>query len=258
MGVSDRVLPLILISTEDLELYLLLDHILRIEDLTSRLVAPGEEMRKSLRERRPAVLLVECRGAAESFRNLCLALRQDETAAGIPIIALVAQQAEWEFVSAIGPETAEIFVRPIWPAKLIHAIRAALEPRSSAERGQDRGHKLIAYADLRMDVATYHVWRGERELHLSPIEFKLLRYLLERPEEVVTRHELRIAAWQPNIHVGPRTVDVHVGRLRRALGAGGESNLIRTIRSVGYALSAAAEMETAPPGPRDGNPRRRP
>ena len=98
-----------------------------------------------------------------------------------------------------------------------------------------------------MDLASYRVWRGGREIHLSPTEFKLLRRLLERPEQVVTRHELRIAAWPRNIHVGPRTIDVHVGRLRRALSMGTEANLVRTIRSVGWALSTASAGKAATP-----------
>jgi two-component system, OmpR family, phosphate regulon response regulator PhoB len=74
-------------------------------------------------------------------------------------------------------------------------------------------------------------------VHLSPIEFKLLRYFLERPEQVISREELHGAAWLDNVHVGPRTVDVHVGRLRKALRSDGKDDLIRTVRSVGYAIS---------------------
>jgi len=111
----------------------------------------------------------------------------------------------------------------------------------------DIAAKPIQYADIEMDLASYRVWRGGREIHLSPTEFKLLRRLLERPEQVVTRHDLRIAAWPRNIHVGPRTIDVHVGRLRRALSMGTETNLVRTIRSVGWALSSGSADKAEPP-----------
>ena len=96
---------------------------------------------------------------------------------------------------------------------------------------------MLVYADVEMDLATYRVRRAGQEIHLSPIEFKLLHYMLSHPEQVITREELHRAAWRGNIHVGPRTVDVHVGRLRKALSSGGKACLIRTVRSVGYALS---------------------
>ena len=230
-----------------MELYLLLDHILRFEGFTSRLVGGLEEIQALLQAAPSAMVLVESRTSAEAFRDLCLALRQDKAVAGVPILALIVQRAEREYVSAIGPEIAEIFVRPIWPAKLIQSIRCALRRRREAPAAGDAASRPIQYADIEMDLASYRVWRAGREIHLSPTEFKLLRRLLERPEQVVTRHELRIAAWPRNIHVGPRTIDVHVGRLRRALSMGTEANLVRTIRSVGWALSSGSADKAAAP-----------
>ena len=244
MNVSSPLLPTILIQTEDVELYLLLEHILRSEGVTSRLVGGLEETRIMLQVVPSAMVLVECRSSAEAFRTLCLSLRQDKAIPGVPILALVVQGAEREYVSAIGPEIAEILMRPIWPANLIQAIRGTL--RRWRERGAiagNAGAKPIQYADIEMDLASYRVWRSGHAIHLSPTEFKLLRHLLERPEQVVTRQELRVAAWPRNIHVGPKTIDVHVGRLRRALSTGTQPNLIRTIRSVGWALSRASPGE---------------
>ena len=247
MSVPVPLLPTILISTEDMELYLLLDHILRFEGFTSRLVGGLEEIQTLLQAAPSAMVLVESRTSAEAFRDLCLALRQDKAVSGVPILALIVQRAEREYVSAIGPEIAEIFVRPIWPAKLIQSIRCALRRRRETATAGDAAARPIQYADIEMDLASYRVWRAGREIHLSPTEFKLLRRLLERPEQAVTRHELRIAAWPRNIHVGPRTIDVHVGRLRRALSLGTEANLVRTIRSVGWALSTGSTEKAGMP-----------
>ena len=243
MNVSSPLLPTILIHTEDVELYLLLEHILRSEGVTSRLVGGLEEIRTMLHVVPSAMVLVECRSSAEFFRTLCSTLRQDKAIPSVPILALVVQGAEREYVSAIGPEIAELLVRPIWPAKLIQAIRGALRRRRERGAPVSEGAKPIQYADIEMDLASYRVWRSGRAIHLSPTEFKLLRHLLERPEQVVTRQELRVAAWPRNIHVGPKTIDVHVGRLRRALSTGTQTNLIRTIRSVGWALSRASPEE---------------
>jgi two-component system phosphate regulon response regulator PhoB len=247
VSVPASLLPTILISTEDMELYLLLDHILRFEGFASRLVSSVEEIQALLQVAPSAMVLVESRHSAEAFRDLCLTLRQDKAVSGVPILALIVQRAEREYVSAIGPEIADILVRPIWPAKLIQSIKCALRRRREAATAADTAPKPIQYADIEMDLASYRVWRGGREIHLSPTEFKLLRHLLERPEQVVTRHELRIAAWPRNIHVGPRTIDVHVGRLRRALNMGTEANLVRTIRSVGWALSTGSAGKAATP-----------
>lgn len=247
MSVPAPLLPTILILTEDMELYLLLDHILRFEGFTSRLVSGVAEIQTLLQVAPSAMLLVESRSSAEAFRDLCLTLRQDKAVAAVPILALIVQSAEREYVSAIGPEIAEILVRPIWPAKLIQSIRCALRRRREATPAADNVARPLQYADIEMDLASYRVWRGGREIHLSPTEFKLLRRLLERPEQVVTRHELRIAAWPRNIHVGPRTIDVHVGRLRRALSMGTETNLVRTIRSVGWALSSGSADKAGTP-----------
>ncbi|MEZ5831645.1 MAG: response regulator transcription factor [Dongiaceae bacterium] len=253
MGASARNRPLILISTDDMELYLLLDHIFRAEAFTSKLVGSAEEIRSLLRDAPPPLLIVDCRSSAEAFRDFCATLRQDKAAALVPILALVAHSAEREYVSSIGPEVAEIFTRPIWPGKLVQSVRAALARRSGGGARIEVENKPIQYADVEMDLASYRVWRGGREIHLSLIEFKLLRQLLEHPEQVVTRREMRIAAWPPNIHVGPRTIDVHVGRLRKALSAAAEANLIRTVRSVGWALSTSSpdksEPQSAPAAP---------
>ena len=97
--------------------------------------------------------------------------------------------------------------------------------------------RRLDYADVEMDTATHRVRRGERNIHLTPIEYRLLKHFLAYPEKVFTREQLAEAAWSPKAEVGERTVDVHVGRLRRALGAAPDDELIRTVRSVGYALS---------------------
>jgi two-component system phosphate regulon response regulator PhoB len=227
-----------------MELYLLLDHILRCEGFTSRLVGGVEEMQRLLPIVPTAVVLVESRGSAAAFREICATLRQDRAVQRVSIVALIFQGAEREYIAAIGPDLAEILVRPIWPAKLIQSVRCAQRRRHDTLDPGETSTRLVQYADVAMDLASYRVWRAGREIHLSPTEFKLLRRLLEQPEQAVTRHELRIAAWPRNVHVGPRTIDVHVGRLRRALRVGSESNLVRTIRSVGWALSRGAADET--------------
>ena len=96
----------------------------------------------------------------------------------------------------------------------------------------------LEFGDLRMDLAAHRVRRGGRAIHLGPTEFRLLRYLLQHPGRVFSREQLLDAVWGRDVYVEPRTVDVHIGRLRKALNAGGEADVIRTVRGTGYALDA--------------------
>jgi two-component system, OmpR family, phosphate regulon response regulator PhoB len=99
---------------------------------------------------------------------------------------------------------------------------------------------LLTYGGLVMDLSAHRVLRGGRAIHLGPTEFRLLRFLLERPGRVYSREQLLDAVWGRDIYVEPRTVDVHIRRLRKAINAPGESDLIRTVRSAGYALDETA------------------
>ena len=127
----------------------------------------------------------------------------------------------------------ESFVRPLAPAQLLDFLRATLAAFPMTA-GEDR---RLRFADLEMNLNTYRVFRNSQEVHLCPIEFRLLRHMLARPGKVFTRDELIRAAWPSNIFVDARTVDVHIGRLRRTLKAAAERDLIRTVRSAGYAVS---------------------
>jgi two-component system phosphate regulon response regulator PhoB len=102
-------------------------------------------------------------------------------------------------------------------------------------------HDMLTYGDLSMDLASHRVIRGGRSVHLGPTEFRLLRFLLERPGRVYSREQLLDAVWGRDIYVEPRTVDVHIRRLRKAINGEGEIDLIRTVRSAGYALDETAD-----------------
>ncbi|MCG5486149.1 MAG: winged helix-turn-helix domain-containing protein [Sinorhizobium meliloti] len=96
---------------------------------------------------------------------------------------------------------------------------------------------LFTFLDLELDVNNYRVRRNGRIVHLTPTAFRLLHHLMKDPRKVCSRDELKNAAWSATVHVGPRTIDVHIGHLRAALNEFGRQNFIRTVRSVGYALA---------------------
>lgn len=229
--------PLVVICTRNVDFYLLLDHVLQSEHYATQLAGSVEEIVEASSEHPVHAILLDCRRDSASATEACLPLRRHALTRRIPIIALMDQGAERDYVDLVKAGVNDIFVRPILPAKLIECVKMLSGDRVAADGGRPLLREVIHFADLEMDLVTYRVRRSGQDIHLSPIEFKLLRYLIEHPEQVATREELRKAAWQENVHVGPRTVDVHVGRLRRALLSVSDRNLIRTVRAVGYALS---------------------
>ena len=116
---------------------------------------------------------------------------------------------------------------------IIESLRRAHE-----EHVRSRPRDTLSYADVEMDVLTHRVWRAGREIHLTPTEFRLLKYFLEHPDKVFSRKQLADAVWHVKPTSGGRTVDVHVARLRKALGTEPERNLIQTVWTVGYLLTA--------------------
>ena len=126
-------------------------------------------------------------------------------------------------------------VKPFSPAELLARIRAILRRMRPA-----LADEVLHFADLKMDLAAHRVTRGDQSIHLGPTEFRLLRHLMERPGRVFSREQLLDSVWGPDIFVESRTVDVHVRRLRQALNTGRRPDLIRTVRSAGYALDSSA------------------
>jgi two-component system phosphate regulon response regulator PhoB len=246
VGEVGQAKPLILVGTEDIDFYLFVDHVLQAESLATQLAGGLEEIQRSTVELKPDAMLLDCRRRAHLAAQICTPLKQNALTRNIPIVALIDQSAERYYVDLMKSGVDDIFIRPILPSKLIECVRAILPGHAPAGDPVEVRAKAVRYADVEMDLITYRVRRDGRDVHLSPIEFKLLKHFLERPEQVITREELHSAAWLDNVHVGPRTVDVHVGRLRKALHSGSKGNLIRTVRSVGYALSVHVMDDSAP------------
>src|SRR6266581_7187995 len=130
-------------------------------------------------------------------------------------------------------QSVEFLHRPVRPDELIGRVRHLLRKSRAEELGD-----VLTFAGVELNLRTRRVHRGERRIDLGPIEFRLLQHLLHHPREVFSRGELIAAAWLNDAFVDARTVDVHVGRLRKALSEGGEPNLIRTVRSAGYSLDS--------------------
>lgn len=228
--------PLIVIGTEDAEFYLLLDHVLQMEGFRCILASGIDEVLSASVARAPAGVILDCRpeffSAAEAFHRL----KGKAETNSIPVFALISPGAEIDHVELIKAGVDDAFTRPFAPSKMVERIRAVLADGKGADALV--GREALSYADVEMDLASHRVHRNGREVQLGPIEYKLLQHLLRSPEKVFSRKELIDAAWPRNVYVGPRTVDVHVGHLRKALNSGTNRDLIRTVRTAGYALTA--------------------
>ena len=228
--------PLVLIESDDLELFLLLQHILDVDGFAARLAEDGEETLRLAIEGRPQAIVLNCR-EGQSCAETCARLKRAAATSAIPVVALVGAGAEKQHAGLVKAGADECLTRPFAPVRLLEYLRMAVgvwPGEGSQSVDAFAGHVRYGGIELRFD--TFSVRCNGDETRLGPIEFRLLLHLLENPGQVFSRHELIGAAWPGDRIVEPRTVDVHIGRLRKMLKPLTGSSLIRTVRSEGYAL----------------------
>ncbi|WEJ08568.1 response regulator transcription factor [Sinorhizobium prairiense] len=227
--------PLVLICSQDAEFYLIYSHILRMDGFASELASGLEDALAMAGERRAQAVVLDCQPAGAAASTICTELKRDLQIGDLPVIALIAPGAGSQQLDLLKAGIDESFLRPIAPAKLLDYLRAKTVSARPEPHEIENGRSLC-YGDVEMRVDTFRVRCDGQEMHLGPIEFNLLRHLLEHPGKVFSRGELIGAVWPDNIHVGERTVDVHISRLRRTLETSSPRRIIRTIRSAGYSL----------------------
>lgn len=198
-------------------------------------VMDGEEGMIAVAENPPDLILLDWMLPRLSGVEVCRQLRRRTETKNIPIIMLTARGEEADTVRGLDAGADDYVTKPFSPAELMARIQALLR-RSRPALSEDN----LAIADIRMDLVAHRVYRGEREVKLGPTEYRLLRHFMEHPGRVFSREQLLDSVWGRDVYVEPRTVDVHIRRLRKTLNENGESDLIRTVRSAGYALEAEA------------------
>lgn len=229
----------IIIASTDVDYYLLLSHILSEAGFVVLPASGVEEIIHLSNEANPFAILLDCRSDDHFAVDACLDLKRDATTFGIPTIALIGPGAEQQYLSLMKAGVDESFVRPITPRKLIGFLeRLAGLPVTG--RATADGRATLLYADIAIDLDAHRVSRKGRPIHLGPIEFRMLRHLIEHAGQVCSRDALVEAAWQQGRFVDRRTVNVHIGRLRQALSESG-GNVIRTVRAAGYILDPPAQ-----------------
>jgi two-component system phosphate regulon response regulator PhoB len=228
------VKPLILIVEDDPALVELLKYNLEKEGYATVVATDGEAALTRVEEEEPVLIVLDWMLPKLSGIDVCRRLRQRASTAKLPIIMLTARGEEDDRIKGLESGADDYIVKPFSPSELTARVRAVLR-RSRPELTE----KILKYEGIEMDMVTHRVKRHERTLHLAPTEYRLLKVFLERPGRVFSREQLLDQAWGRDIYVEPRTVDVHMRRLRKAINGDGEPDLIRTVRGAGYSLDTA-------------------
>ena len=205
----------------------------------------GEEAILLVIEEPPDLILLDWMLPSLSGIEVCRRIRRNKSARDAPIIMLTARGEDSDRVRGLDSGADDYITKPFSPRELMARVRAVLR------RSQPSDHERLVYGDIEMDLARHRAQRGGRDLHLGPTEYRLLRHFLESPGRVFSREQLLDAVWGRDVYVETRTVDVHIRRLRKTLNEGGLPDLIRTVRSAGYAIDGAdiggAAVKTPPP-----------
>lgn len=227
--------PLVLVAAGDDSFGALIEYIFTSTGFGVRVARSGDALAGCLKDQMPDVMLVESVLPDIEIPVLCTRLRLERRTRSMPIIVFAGEGDEHIQKELLESGVDEYIARPFSPEKLLMSTRMLLR---EANRMSDSGaDQCFTFLDLELDLSSYRVRRNGQVIHLAPTEFRLLHHLMKHPRRVYSRDELQHAAWPKLINFGPRTVDVHMGRLRAALNGAGDRDLIRTVRSVGYALS---------------------
>lgn len=227
----------VLIASTDADFYLLLSHILKEAGFDVTLASSTQEILHFSAELNPLAILLDCRQGEERAFDVCNRLKTEAETLGIMTVALIGPGAEHLHLDLIKSGIDETFVRPMAPTKLIGFLNAIAGRKGSSYSRTD-GRAIVTAGAVTLDLRTHRVTRGGKDIHLGPIEFRLLRHLIENVGQVVSRQALIAAGWDEGRFVDTRTVNAHIGRLRRALDDGGPDR-IRTVRSAGYMFDSA-------------------
>jgi two-component system phosphate regulon response regulator PhoB len=226
--------PMVLIVEDEAPLVTLLRYNLEKEGFAVCSAGDGEEALLQIAENKPDAVLLDWMLPLVSGLEVCRQIRRAPQSRALPIILLTARGEEADRVRGLDSGADDYIVKPFSPSELVARLRAVIrraQPSASEE--------TLRYADVAMDLAAHRVSRAGRAVHLGPTEFRLLHHFLLYPGRVFSREHLLDRVWGPHAEVEMRTVDVHIRRLRKALNTDGCRDLVRTVRSVGYALDHA-------------------
>ncbi|HEY7459495.1 MAG TPA: phosphate regulon transcriptional regulator PhoB [Xanthobacteraceae bacterium] len=224
--------PRVLIVEDEQALNLLLRYNLESEGFDVEIVERGDDAETRIRENQPDLLILDWMLPGVSGIEICRRLRARPETKQLPILMLTARGEETERIRGLATGADDYVVKPFSLPELLARVHALLR-RAKPEQAM----KILKSGDLELDREKKRVQRSGRDLHLGPTEFRLLEFLMLSPGRVFTREQLLDGVWGREAYIDERTVDVHVGRLRKALSRGREADPIRTVRGSGYSFN---------------------
>ena len=227
--------PYVLVVEDEDALATLLHYNLDKEGYQIGVAGDGEEALTMASERAPDLVILDWMLPKVSGIEVCRRLRGRAETRNVPIIMLTARGEESDRIRGLDTGADDYVVKPFSMVELTARVRAVLR-RIRPGLADDR----ITVGDIVIDRVAHRVKRQGKEVHLGPTEFRLLDYLMQHPGRVFSREQLLDAVWGSDVYVEARTVDVHIGRLRKALNGSADGDPIRTVRSAGYSLDVEA------------------
>lgn len=229
-AMTQRNATILLVEDEE-PLVLLLRYNLEAEGFKVIVAHNGEEAELAIAEHPPDLVVLDWMLPGVSGLELCRRWRANRNTRGIPILMLTARGEETDRVRGLTTGADDYVVKPFSVPELMARVRALLR-RAAPERIAS----VLTVGDISLDRDAHRVTRNGRELRLGPTEYRLLEFLMQSPGRVFSRAQLLDGVWGRDVYVDERTVDVHIGRLRKAITRGRERDPIRTVRGAGYAI----------------------
>jgi len=221
----------VLVIEDEEALQGLLEYNLQKEGYKVAIEGDGGEALTAVAEHSPDIILLDWMLPNKNGIDICRALRKDSKTSKIPIIMITARAEEEDKLRGLDYGADDYITKPFSISEVIARIRAVLRRVNPSIAGD-----IASFGDITLDREQMRVRRGDRTIDLGPTEFRLFEVLIQRPGRVYSREQLLDRVWGQEVYVENRTVDVHVGRLRKALNQSGDNDPIRTVRAAGYAL----------------------
>ncbi|MEM6626844.1 MAG: phosphate regulon transcriptional regulator PhoB [Pseudomonadota bacterium] len=229
---SGATKPFAIVVEDEQALVELLQYNLESQGYEVALANDGEEALLLVDERQPDVMILDWMLPNLAGIEVCRRIRSRPATRNLPIIMLTAKSEEADRIRGLDTGADDYVTKPFSMSELMARVRAVMR-RIRPGLAEDR----VAVGDIEVDRTAHRVSRCGDEIHLGPTEFRLLDYLIQHPGRVFSREQLLDAVWGSDVYVEARTVDVHIGRLRKALKRDGVRDPIRTVRSAGYAFN---------------------
>jgi two-component system phosphate regulon response regulator PhoB len=223
--------PLVLIVEDEAALVALLRYNLEQDGFQVAEAGDGEEALVKIAEREPDVVLLDWMLPLVSGIEVCRQIRRSPKTRTVPVVMLTARGEEGDRVRGLDAGADDYVTKPFGLRELSARLRSVIR-RAQLVAGEEP----LSFGDVLLDAAAHRVSRAGKPVHLGPTEFRLLHYLMRNPGRVFSREQLLDAVWGHDVYVESRTVDVHIRRLRKALNADDDTDIVRTVRSAGYSL----------------------